>query len=92
HGRPTRGGGESIDDAGAELETVILGLRLVDGLSRTRYAARFGADPVDRHAGAVERGVASGLLAVDAVSVRLTPRGRLLANEALEAFVGAAPR
>ena len=63
-----------------------LGLRRVDGLSRTSFAAEFGADPLARFAAAVSEGTAGELLEVTDEAIRLTARGRLFANEALVAF------
>ena len=82
---PTRGS-EHIDDRAAEFESVALGLRTADGLSRRSFSATFGADPLDRYAEAVDRGARAGLLEIDVDAVRLSRRGRLLANEVLVAF------
>ncbi len=63
-------------------ETLILGLRLVDGVSEREYATRFGQTPSSLFADELARGLNSGLLAHGADGrLRLTPRGRLLANE-----------
>jgi oxygen-independent coproporphyrinogen III oxidase len=79
-------GGEALDEPTRAFEAVALGLRSVDGLPRASFAAEFGADPTDRFADAFERGRERGLLESDELAIRLTPAGRLLANEALEAF------
>lgn len=79
-------GSEELDEPTRAFEAVALGLRRVDGFSRSEFAGEFGRDPLDRFATAVEQGVAADLLAVDDDTVRLTPRGRLFANEALVAF------
>ena len=81
------GGSELLDGATRAFEAIALGLRRVDGIRRAAYRAEFGVDPVEGHASAVERGVADGLLEVGADALRLTPAGRLLANEALVGFV-----
>jgi oxygen-independent coproporphyrinogen III oxidase len=80
---------EGYEELGArtlEFEALALGLRLVDGFSRAAFAAEFGADPVERYAEAVARIRAVGLLEVEGDLLRLSPAGRLLANEALVAF------
>jgi oxygen-independent coproporphyrinogen III oxidase len=77
---------EALDEPTRAFEAVALGLRRVDGLARSSFAAEFGADPADRFADAVARGRERGLLVADDEGIRLTPAGRLFANEALEPF------
>ena len=79
-------GSEELDEPTRAFEAVALGLRRVDGFSRATFAAEFGADPVDRYTTAVEEGAAADLLEVQGDTLRLTPRGRLFANDALVAF------
>lgn len=80
-------GSEELDEPTRAFEAVALGLRRVQGLSRRAFAAEFGEDPVDRFAAAVGEGTAGHLLEVADDALRLTPRGRLFANDALVAFV-----
>lgn len=68
----------AADDAA---DTPILALRLDDGFDLAAYRARFGPAAGERVASALRRSVASGLVIVDGDQVRLTARGRLLANE-----------
>lgn len=77
-------GSEELDEPTRAFEAIALGLRRVAGLSRIVFADEFGMDPVDRFSAAIEDG--AGLLEVDDEVIRLTPRGRLFANEALVAF------
>jgi len=79
-------GREVLDTDTRGFEAIALGLRRVRGFARTAFAAEFGEDPVARYRDAVARTVGAGLIEVDADAVRLTPRGRLLASEALVAF------
>ncbi|MDH4335171.1 MAG: coproporphyrinogen III oxidase family protein, partial [Chloroflexota bacterium] len=79
-------GSEALDEAIRAFEAVSLGLRRVAGFSRTTFADEFGQDPLERFPLAVEEGVGAGLLEVAGDAIRFTPRGRLLANEALIAF------
>ncbi len=72
---------ESIDGALAMFEAAMLGLRLVQGLSREAFAARFGVDPVALYAEAFSWAAGEGLLEVDESRVRFTQKGRLLSNE-----------
>jgi oxygen-independent coproporphyrinogen-3 oxidase len=85
--RPPRGGFEDLDEPTRAFEAVGLGLRRVAGLSRTAFAAEFGSDPVERYPDAVAGGLADGLLELQGDRLRLSPEGRLLASEALLAFL-----
>jgi oxygen-independent coproporphyrinogen-3 oxidase len=86
-GRLPRVGSEQLDEPTRAFEAVALGLRWVEGTSRTAFAAEFGADPAARYPEAVAAGVADGLLEVNVDRLRLTARGRLLASEALLGFL-----
>ncbi len=79
-------GSEQLDAATRAFEAVALGLRLVAGFSRAAFAAEFGDDPLDHYPAAVEEGIAADLVEVADDMIRLTPRGRLFANDALVAF------
>lgn len=79
-------GSEELDEPTRAFEAVALGLRRVAGFSRAAFAAEFGQDPWERYPAAVEEHVANGLIEVAGDAIRLTPRGRLFANEALIAF------
>jgi oxygen-independent coproporphyrinogen-3 oxidase len=70
-------------------EAIALGLRNVGGVDRGTFTAEFGQDPIERYADAVAETVAAGLLEIDADGMRLTAPGRLLASEALIAFLPA---
>jgi len=80
-------GGEELDERTRSFEALALGLRRTAGVSRTAFRVEFGADPLDRYERAVAETTGSGLLVVEGDALRLTPRGRLLANEALVPFV-----
>ena len=88
-GERPEAGHESLDDETRAFEAVALGLRRVDGVSRTTFREEFGDDPLDRFADAVVESAGSGLLEVEGDRVRLTPEGRLLASEVLVAFAPA---
>jgi len=70
-------------DAGSDerVDGAILGLRLDRGLDLARYAARFGAEARDRLAADLAGLEGRALLRWSGERVRLTPRGRILANE-----------
>lgn len=79
---------EAISREQEMAETLFLGLRLVEeGVPRGRFGERFGV-PVETVYGPVlEELEAQGLLQVDEEKVRLTPRGRLLANQVFLRFL-----
>ena len=70
------------DDPSRELsDTLVLGLRLCDGVSVGELRSRFGQAALESHASAFEEAIALGLLEPIDGRLRLTARGRLLANE-----------
>jgi oxygen-independent coproporphyrinogen-3 oxidase len=86
-GEPATSGAERLDDETHAFEAIALGLRAVDGVDRRAFAAEFAQDPVDRFPAAVAETTGAGLIEVDADALRLTAAGRLLASEALVAFL-----
>lgn len=78
---PELAGHETLDAAALEREAVWLGLRLLDGIDRAAHRRLHGVDPVEAHAGEVERLVAEGLAEVTPERLRLTRRGVLFADE-----------
>jgi len=65
----------------ARADTLIMGLRLNEGVSLSEFRRRFGDGADDAYAATFEEFVSLGLLERTNVRVRLTARGRLLANE-----------
>ncbi|MDQ3689892.1 MAG: radical SAM family heme chaperone HemW [Chloroflexota bacterium] len=80
-------GCEELDPETLAFEALALSLRRVEGISRAAFREEFGADPVDRYAGAVLATTADALLEVDGDVMRLTQDGRLMASEVLVAFL-----
>jgi oxygen-independent coproporphyrinogen III oxidase len=78
---------ECLDPDGALGETMMLGLRLRDGLPLQRVRARFGLDPLARYASEISRLSARDLLVLEGDTLRLTHRGLLLANDVLSEFL-----
>ena len=74
-------GGETPDAATLRADALILGLRLLEGVSRLDYADRFGEPPEAAFGEAIERHFRTGLLEDRDGRLRLTRRGLLLANE-----------
>ena len=68
-------------------ETAMLALRLNRGLDRRAFAERFGSDPAEYFADAVARHGAAGLLEVTGAAIRLTRRGRPLADTVIRDFL-----
>ncbi len=83
-------GSETLDEATRAFETIALGLRRVDGLSRRAFEAEFNHDPAERFTDAVAATTSDGLLEVDGDLIRLSATGRLLASEVLVEFAPAA--
>ncbi len=80
---------EETSRASAMAETVILGLRLVDGLPFEGFRRRFGLELTAAYGPQVEELEGFGLLERADGRLRLTPRGRLLGNEAFQRFLPA---
>ncbi len=85
-GRVERGEGRLVDAAGEHeaADSAILALRLDEGLDLVAYAARFGEDAAARvrlAVGGLATAPTGGLVRWSGRGVRLTRRGRLLANE-----------
>jgi oxygen-independent coproporphyrinogen-3 oxidase len=68
-------------------ETAVLSLRTADGLVLSRFSAATGFDPFELFAYAIQKHVASGLLVVDQLSIRLKPAAYPVADTVLADFV-----
>lgn len=78
---------EAPDDAQRMGETMMLGLRLIQGVEWRRFRERFGLGLEDVYARQIAELTDEGLLESDAQGVRLTARGRLLGNRVFAAFL-----
>ena len=65
----------------------MLRMRLLEGMPRRVFRGRFGRDLQDVYGETVALLRDQGLLQVDQLGVRLTPRGRLLGNRVFAAFL-----
>ena len=74
-------GGETPDEATLRADALILGLRLLEGVSAADFAKRFGTPLREAFGPAIERHVGLGLLEWSGERLRLSERGLLLANE-----------
>jgi len=78
---------EQMTPARAMAETVVLGLRLVEGLSLEEFRRRFGQELMSVYSAQVEELEALGLLERGDGCLRLTANARLLGNEAFVRFL-----
>ena len=79
---------EQIDAATAMAETMMLGLRLLnDGVSAAAFEARHGISIENQFAPQIAKLTAVGLIEADGRSIRLTPRGALIANSVCAEFL-----
>ncbi len=74
-------GRETINRELEMAETMILGLRLNEGIAFDAFAARYGEDAREKYAAQLREVQELGLINLSAERVQLTPRGRLLSNE-----------
>jgi oxygen-independent coproporphyrinogen-3 oxidase len=77
----------AVSTANALEERFFLGLRLNRGVDLSEVAADFGRSALDNLFAAINQLIGDGLLQRDGVRISLTPRGRLLSNEAFESFL-----
>ena len=81
---------EALSEATAAGETMMMGLRLNEGVSDAAFRERFGAGIAERFPGPVAECLSLRLLEWSGGRLRLTEPGRLLGNEAFGRFVAAA--
>jgi oxygen-independent coproporphyrinogen-3 oxidase len=86
-GEQTVAAREHIGRATEMSETVILGLRLCQGVSFAEFQERFGLSLDQVFGDSMGEMVQLGLLEIDSEVMRLTARGRLLGNEVFERFL-----
>ncbi|MBV8368168.1 MAG: radical SAM family heme chaperone HemW [Candidatus Eremiobacteraeota bacterium] len=68
-------------------EAIMLALRTAEGVDLARFRERYGIDVGERYRSVVDELVAAGVLAADAAQLRLTERGRFVANDVCGAFL-----
>jgi oxygen-independent coproporphyrinogen-3 oxidase len=78
---------ERVDRELEKADTLILGLRLTEGVRPADWRARFGEDLEARYGPTLAELKGLGLLEQDDGPLRLSSRGRLLANEVLQRFL-----
>ena len=82
---------ETIDQRLEMAETLMLGLRLNEGISEKEFRQRFGMDLRQIYQQQVEELTKLGLLQWNGDRLVLTQRGRLLGNEVFQRFLAAQP-
>jgi len=78
---------EAIPAAIQREDTMILGLRLLEGVTFERFRQRHGAEMMDVFGDRISRFAEMNLLTVDEAGVRLTEKGLFLANEVYAGFL-----
>ncbi|MGZ4163768.1 MAG: radical SAM family heme chaperone HemW, partial [Tumebacillaceae bacterium] len=78
---------ETISEQYQREDTMMLGLRLIEGVSFARFRDKHGVEMLDAFAEPIRRNEQHGLLTVDEVGVRLTHKGLFLANEVFASFL-----
>lgn len=68
-------------------ETLMLGLRLAEGVTDAHFRARFGVGVIEAYGDTVVQLSAAGLVVWDGVRLRLSVRGCLLGNQVFGAFL-----
>lgn len=86
-GASPEAGAEEIGPVLAMGETMMLGLRLSEGMSDAVFRARFGRGLDEVYRRELEELAALGLVEWDGIRVRLTTRGWLLGNQAFARFL-----
>ena len=77
---------ESVSEPLRLFESLMMGLRLVDGVDLDELSTRHGIDARAAHADAIGRHVAGGFLVVDGARMRLTTEGLDVANAVIGDF------
>lgn len=78
---------ETTSEMMQKSETMMLGLRLREGVSIASFKHRYEVDPLELWGREVDWLLDGGLIEVDKGLVRLTRRGRLLGNEVFQKFI-----
>ena len=83
---------EPMDPRTEMADSLIMGLRLAEGVRNRDFRARFGLNLHEAYGDAIKETISLGLLRSSGMwpeaTIRLTERGKLLANEAFLRFLG----
>ena len=86
-GGPIPGESERLEGPARAGEAIMLALRTADGVDVDAFRERYGFDVNERYREVVGDLVAAGVLSADARQLRLTERGRFVANDVCGAFL-----
>ncbi|MBT3202230.1 MAG: radical SAM family heme chaperone HemW [Phycisphaerales bacterium] len=64
-------------------ETIMLALRMTQGVDRQQFAQRFGIDPVEAFGATIQRYCDMGAMLMDRQRIRIAPRAMLVSNTIL---------
>jgi len=78
---------ERLEPEASFRETVVMGLRMLRGVSREELRKRYGWDVKDYYGNRLARLIDRGLLELTASHLRLTARGRMFANQVMAELV-----
>jgi oxygen-independent coproporphyrinogen III oxidase len=86
-GHPIPGESERLAGKRRAGEAAMLALRTEQGVRLSAFKERYGIDPLEHYASAIARFSEAGLLETVGDHLRLTQRGRFLANDVCGAFI-----
>ena len=86
-GRPNTGESERLEPLAAAGEAIMLALRTSQGVDLHAFKERYGVDVLTRYAPVVATYAKAGMLEVTHDALRLSRRGRFIANDVCGAFV-----
>ena len=86
-GTPIPGESERLEGAKQAGEAIMLALRTAEGVDVAAFRERYGIDVHERYRSVVGDLVAAGVLSADPAHLRLTERGRFVANDVCGAFL-----
>lgn len=86
-GQPIPGESERLEGLARAGEAIMLALRTSQGVDLAGFKERYGVDVTMTYRSAVDEYLAEGLLEIRDARMRLTRRGRFLANDVCGAFV-----
>ncbi|HZX68623.1 MAG TPA: radical SAM family heme chaperone HemW [Candidatus Elarobacter sp.] len=86
-GETVPGESERLEGAKQAGEAIMLALRTAEGVDLARFRERYGIDVEARYRKVVDDLVAAGVLAAGGARLRLTQRGRFVANDVCGAFL-----
>ncbi|MBU2591130.1 MAG: radical SAM family heme chaperone HemW [Nitrospinae bacterium] len=78
---------ERLTPEGTARETMMMNLRLMEGVDREGFSRRFGIDPYTLYNDEIDDMLSEGLIELDSNRIRLTRRGLIFSNNVFMEFV-----